>query len=174
MTRPRREDLYPRIWLSASMQSVTCPRCGFANPSDFRFCGKCGKRIPTSQERGRAVSLCHELSHSLGNHVANWAGKPAQQRAALRAGFEKHTGMSPAEASMRMQKLEGHLRGREFREIEHLGAPVKQLASYFNHACMHLREVEGDPKRRREAEKEMVHCAETAIDLAGLLTNILG
>ncbi len=92
----------------------------------------------------------------------------------MRAAFEHHAGMSPAEASFRLQKLEGHLRNREFGMIAGIRAPLKELGLYFVNARAGIRETEKDPKKRRELEKEVAHCAETAIDLAGLLTNLLG
>lgn len=156
------------------MSSSTCPRCGFENPEGFKFCGKCGKSIPSEADHARAVALSHELEHALGMHVAGWSGRSGPERAAMRADFEKHTGMSPAEATVRMQKLEGHLRGRDFRKIGDLKAPVKELGVYFAHTRDRLVETEKDPKKRKEAEKELVHCASTAIDLAGLLSNMLG
>lgn len=157
-----------------SMKRNPCPRCGFENPSDFRFCGECGRRIPSTEEHARAVSLCHDISHALGNHLAGWAGKSGAQRASMRATFERHAGMSPAKAALRMQKLEQHLRGKEYAKIAALDAPIKELAVYFDHVHSRLREVETDPKKRKEAEREIAHCAEAAIDLANLVASFAG
>ncbi len=156
------------------MTNAACPRCGFKNPEGFKFCGKCGKSIPSEVDHVRAVALSHELERALGRHVAGWSSSSAPDRAAVRADFEKHAGMSPAEATVRMQKLEGHLRGKEFSRIAGLKAPVKELGAYFLHSRERLKLVEKDPKKRKEAEMELAHCTSTAIDLASLLTNFLG
>ncbi len=82
--------------------------------------------------------------------------------------------MPPEQAVEKMRTLEGHLKRQEFTKIAALGAPVKELGSYFEHLRDQVGALEKDPKRRKEAEKRIAGYAGMALDLANIVTSLIG
>ena len=157
---------------------IRCPHCDFDNPDGMKYCGECGKRLVkrtslSPKEHSRAVVICENLNCSLINHVRTWEARPLTERQRLEYDFQVETGMPPEMALDRMRVLESHLKGKEFAKIAALGAPVKELASYFDHLKAQVRVIEKDPKIKKEAEKRIAECASMALDLANIVTSLI-
>lgn len=152
---------------------MRCTRCDFDNPAGFQYCGKCGKKMLTADEHSRAIALCHEVNESLTKHLKELERRPPSERSRMAQDFEDKTGMSAQQAKDKMQRLEKHLKDREFDSARSLNAPVRQLAEYFQHLHKHTESSEKDPVKRKETLRFVGHCASTAIELAGLVATIL-
>jgi len=144
----------------------------------MKYCGECGKRLVrrtnlSPKEHSKAVSICESLNRSLVSHVKTWEGRPLTERQRLEYDFQVETGMPPEMALDKMRVLESNLKGKEFAKIAALGAPVKELASYFDHLKAQVRVIETDPKIRKEAEKRIAEYASMALDLANIVTSLI-
>ncbi len=152
---------------------MRCPKCGFKSPKGFKFCGECGRRIPTGEEHSRVLVLCHEMNKSLERHLQEIQRLPSPQRAKASAEFKRHTGMPASTAVKNLRLLEKRLKERDYDAAGSIKAPVKGLAAYYEGRKDKVRSIEKDPAERKERLKFIGKCASTSIELAGLIAPFL-